>query len=42
LSLQGTEKSELETAIPAHPQKRDALGKFCLVIHFLPLLYVLS
>ena len=42
MSLQDSEASEPEAAIFAHPQRRDALGKFCFVVHFLPLLYVLS
>lgn len=42
MSLQNTEAGELEAAIPPHPQQRDALGKFCFAVHFLPLLYVLT
>ncbi|HEX3664066.1 MAG TPA: hypothetical protein VHU23_02405 [Rhizomicrobium sp.] len=42
MSLQDTEASELEAAIPARPQRRDALGKFCFAVHVLPLLYVLG
>lgn len=36
------EVSELETALPAQPQKRDALGQACFLIHFLPLVYVVT
>lgn len=42
MTLQDTEPGELDTAIPAHPQKRDALGQACFIIHFLPLIYVLA
>ncbi|MBV8798291.1 MAG: hypothetical protein JO208_00545 [Alphaproteobacteria bacterium] len=42
MALQDAEPSELESALPAHPQKRDALGQFCFIIHFLPLMYVVS
>ncbi len=34
--------SEIETAIPLRPQKRDLLGQACFLIHFLPLIYVVS
>jgi hypothetical protein len=42
VSLQNTRASELESAVPAQPQKRDALGQFCFVLHFLPLLYIVT
>jgi hypothetical protein len=42
VSLQNTQATELESAMPAQPQKRDALGIFCYVVHFLPLMYVVS
>jgi hypothetical protein len=42
VTLDETGASELETAIPAHPQKRDALGQLCFVLHFLPLIYILT
>jgi hypothetical protein len=34
--------SDLESALAPHPQKRDALGQFCFVVHFLPLIYVVT
>lgn len=42
MALEETETSELESALPLHPQKRDTLGQFCFVIHFLPLIYVVT
>jgi hypothetical protein len=41
MTLEQSEESELESAIPRAPQKRDALGQFCFVIHFLPLIFVI-
>jgi hypothetical protein len=34
--------SQLESAVQAQPQKRDALGQACFILHFLPLIYVLT
>ena len=42
MTLDETQTTELESAIPAHPQKRDALGQVCFVLHFLPLIYIVS
>ena len=42
MTLDETGNSELETTIPAQPQKRDALGQVCYVIHFLPLIFIVS
>lgn len=42
MTLDETGSSELETTIPAQPQKRDALGQFCFVLHFLPLIFIVS
>ena len=42
MTLDETQTTELESAIPAHPQKRDALGQFCFVLHLLPLIYIVA
>jgi hypothetical protein len=42
MTLQDSESGEPGAPIPTHPQRRDALGKFCFIVHVLPLLYVLS
>lgn len=42
MTLEHARVAELETAIPEAPQKRDALGQFCFVVHFLPLTYILT
>lgn len=42
MSLEGAAPSEIESALPPQPRKRDALGQFCFVVHFLPLLYVVT
>jgi hypothetical protein len=42
MSLDNMRASELEAAIPEGPQKRDALGQFCFIIHFLPLTYIVT
>jgi hypothetical protein len=42
MTLEDAEPGELDTALPAHPLKRDALGQACFIIHFLPLTYVLA
>lgn len=42
MSLDDAQTSELETTIPAQPQKRDALGQFCFILHFLPLIFIVS
>jgi hypothetical protein len=42
MSLDDAPASELESAIPLAPQKRDALGQACFVLHFLPLIYVVT
>ena len=34
--------SEIESAIPEHPAKRDALGWLFFLVHFLPLIYVVT
>jgi len=34
--------SEIEPALPPRPQERDALGQVCFVVHFLPLIYVVT
>jgi hypothetical protein len=34
--------SEMESAMPAHPQGRDALGQFCFIVHFVPLIFVVT
>lgn len=36
------EESEMQSVIPVHPQKRDALGRFCFLVHFLPLIFVVT
>jgi hypothetical protein len=42
VTLDETQSSELETTIPAQPQNRDALGQVCYVLHFLPLIFIVS
>jgi hypothetical protein len=42
MSLHDAPASELESAIPLAPRKRDALGQVCFVLHFLPLIYVVT
>ena len=42
MTLEQSEDSELESALPLRPQKRDALGQLCFVLHFLPLIYVVT
>ena len=34
--------SEIEAAIPERPSRRDALGWFCYLFHFLPVIYVVT
>lgn len=41
-ALQDDVPGEIDTAIPEHPARRDALGWACFVIHFLPLIYVVT
>ena len=40
--LDETGGSELDSALPAQPQKRDALGQVCFLLHFLPLIYIVT
>jgi hypothetical protein len=42
MSLDDAPASEIESAIPLAPQKRDALGQLCFVLHFLPLIYIVT
>lgn len=42
MTLDETGASELESALPAQAQKRDALGQVCFYLHFLPLIYIVS
>ncbi|MGH6870235.1 MAG: hypothetical protein ACREHE_01910 [Rhizomicrobium sp.] len=43
MSARGEEEiSALETAIPEHPVRRDALGSFCFYFHFLMMGYIVS
>jgi len=42
MTLEESDESEIESAIPLHPQKRDAFGQFCFVLHFLPLIFVVT
>ena len=42
MTLDDAGSGELETTIPAHPQKRDALGQACYIVHFLPLIFIVS
>jgi hypothetical protein len=42
MSTPDAHASEIETDLPLPPQKRDALGQFCFVVHFLPLIYVVT
>lgn len=36
------EGSDLSSAIPEHPQKRDLLGNFCFYLHFAVMLFIIS
>jgi hypothetical protein len=42
VTLEGAPATELETTIPPRPQKRDALGQVCFILHFLPLIFIVS
>jgi len=42
MTLDESDDSELESAIPLHPDKRDPIGQLCFVLHFLPLIYVVT
>jgi len=42
MTLEESGESEIETAIPLNPQRRDALGQFCFAVHFLPLIFVIT
>lgn len=35
-----TEQTELDEALPAGPEKRDALGQFCFYLHFAIMLFI--
>ncbi len=37
-----SESTELDTALPAHPRKRDLLGQFCFYLHFVVMIYIVS
>jgi len=42
MALEESPPAELESTVPPRPQKRDALGRACFIVHFLPLLYALT
>lgn len=42
MTIEDTEPSEIETALPEGPRKRDLLGWICFMVHFLPLIYVVT
>jgi hypothetical protein len=42
MTIDDAQPSEIESALPEAPQKRDLLGWTCFIIHFLPLIYVVT
>jgi hypothetical protein len=42
MTYEDAQLSEIESSIQAQPPRRDALGQFCFVVHFLPLTYVIT
>ena len=42
MTIEDTEPSEIESALPEGPQKRDPLGWAFFIVHFLPLIYVVT
>jgi hypothetical protein len=42
MTLEEAGASEFEAAVPAATHGRDGLGMVCFVVHFLPLIYVLT
>jgi hypothetical protein len=40
--MEDSQPSEIESALPEGPQKRDLLGWTCFIVHFLPLTYVVT
>jgi hypothetical protein len=37
-----SEPTELDTVLPAHPERRDILGQFCFVLHFVVMIFILT
>jgi len=37
-----SEQTELDSALPQQPQKRDLLGNFCFYLHFAVMLYIVT
>jgi hypothetical protein len=42
MALEDSRPGELDSAVPLRPQHRDALGRACFIVHFVPLLYALT
>ncbi|MFL6690826.1 MAG: hypothetical protein ACJ8IR_11665 [Alphaproteobacteria bacterium] len=42
MALEDSRPGELDSAVPLRPQSRDAVGRACFIVHFLPLLYALT
>ena len=42
MALEDSRAGELDSTVPPRPQKRDALGRACFIVHFLPLLYAVT
>jgi hypothetical protein len=42
MALDDSRPGEMDSTVPPRPQKRDALGRACFIVHFLPLLYALT
>src|ERR1051325_3558262 len=43
MAIEHTQTGEIDVAArPQQPARRDALGQFCFVVHFLPLIYVVT
>jgi len=43
MAIEHTQTGEIDVAAPPQqPARRDALGQFCFVVHFLPLIYVVT
>jgi len=41
-AYQLSEPTELDSALPGHPQRRDLLGQFCFYLHFAVMIYIVA